>query len=147
MRIRVTAISLALLLLLVGCGASFSVTPADFEQYANSEKCTYVEITEEDTERYSLKSVVAIDDIITLDGSCRIELWTFEDGADKWFTETVAALKEESKYYSGSTTVHSGDYKFTGEDNYRILFCDNLGIKAKGNGYSIEEVLKELDVI
>ena len=142
MKSKITAIALVIALALVGCGASFSVTPTDFEKYANSNGYTYSEETEENLSDYDVQNIATITNDL-----CSIELWTFNSGADKWFTDTIEYLKKDSKGYSGSTTFDSGDYTFLGDGSYRVLFCDNLGIKASGDKEAIEAALRDLNIV
>ncbi|MGN0342671.1 MAG: hypothetical protein ACI4DO_07745 [Roseburia sp.] len=139
------AVGLMGAMLLTGCGASFSVSPSDLEDYADNNSGLYADVTSDYTGTSSLEGVYVMetDDI-------HVELWDWEDTthASAWFQDNMEILKDESSSHSGSDTTSGGDYSFKASDNYyRLLFSDDQGIYAYGDKDALNDALIEMNVI
>lgn len=132
--------------MLTGCGASFSISASDLEKYSNDNKAVYADMSDSYTDTYDYIDGVYImekDDV-------HVELWDLDkpSNASKWFESNVETLKEGSKSSSGSNTTSGGSYTITTDDMvYRVLFSEDKGIYAYGDTKdSVNKVLADLNI-
>ena len=138
--------SLIGVVMLTGCGASFSISATDLEKYSEDNSAVYADMSDSYTETYDyLDGLYAMekDDV-------HIELWDLDttQNASKWFESNVEDIKEGSKSSSGSSTLSGGSYTISTDDMvYRILFSEDKGIYAYGDTKdSVNKVLADLNI-
>lgn len=132
--------------MLTGCGASFSISATDLEKYSEDNSAVYADMSDSYTETYDYLDglyVMEKDDV-------HIELWDLDttQNASKWFESNVEDIKEGSKSSSGSSTSSGGSYTISTDDMvYRILFSEDKGIYAYGDTKdSVNKVLADLNI-
>lgn len=138
--------SLIGVVMLTGCGASFSISASDLEKYSEDNSAVYADMSDSYTETYDYLDglyVMEKDDV-------HIELWDLDttQNASKWFESNVEDIKEGSKSSSGSSTSSGGSYTISTDDMvYRILFSEDKGIYAYGDTKdSVNKVLADLNI-
>lgn len=138
--------SLIGVVMLTGCGASFSISATDLEKYSEDNSAVYADMSDSYTETYDYLDglyVMEKDDV-------HIELWDLDttQNASKWFESNVEGIKEGSKSSSGSSTSSGGRYTISTDDMvYRILFSEDKGIYAYGDTKdSVNKVLADLNI-
>lgn len=138
--------SLIGVVMLTGCGASFSISASDLEKYSEDNSAVYADMSDSYTDTYDYLDglyVMEKDDV-------HVELWDLDttQNASKWFESNVEDIKEGSKSSSGSSTSSSGSYTISTDDMvYRILFSEDKGIYAYGDTKdSINKVLADLNI-
>lgn len=138
--------SLIGVVMLTGCGASFSISATDLEKYSEDNSAVYADMSDSYTETYDYLDglyVMEKDDV-------HIELWDLDttQNASKWFESNVEDIKEGSKSSSGSSTSSGGSYTISTDDMvYRILFSEDKGIYAYGDTKdSVNKVLADLNI-
>ena len=131
---------------LTGCGASFSISATDLEKYSEDNSAVYADMSDSYTDTYDYLDglyVMEKDDV-------HIELWDLDttQNASKWFESNVEDIKEGSKSSSGSSTSSGGSYTISTDDMvYRILFSEDKGIYAYGDTKdSVNKVLADLNI-
>lgn len=132
--------------MLTGCGASFSISATDLEKYSNDNKAVYADMSDSYTDTYDY-----IDGVYVMEkDDVHVELWDIDrpSNASKWFESNVETLKEGSKSSSGSSTTSGGEYTITTDDIvYRVLFSEDKGIYAYGDSKdSVNKVLADLNI-
>lgn len=138
--------SLIGVVMLTGCGASFSISASDLEKYSENNSAVYADMSDSYTDTYDYLDglyVMEKDDV-------HVELWDLDttQNASKWFESNVEDIKEGSKSSSGSNTSSGGSYTITTDDMvYRILFSEDKGIYAYGDTKdSVNKVLADLNI-
>lgn len=138
--------SLIGVVMLTGCGASFSISATDLEKYSEDNSAVYADMSDSYTETYDYLDglyVMEKDDV-------HIELRDLDttQNASKWFESNVEDIKEGSKSSSGSSTSSGGSYTISTDDMvYRILFSEDKGIYAYGDTKdSVNKVLADLNI-
>lgn len=138
--------SLIGVVMLTGCGASFSISATDLEKYSEDNSAVYADMSDSYTETYDYLDglyVMEKDDV-------HIELRDLDttQNASKWFESNVEGIKEGSKSSSGSSTSSGGRYTISTDDMvYRILFSEDKGIYAYGDTKdSVNKVLADLNI-
>lgn len=138
--------SLIGVVMLTGCGASFSISASDLEKYSEDNSAVYADMSDSYTDTYDYLDglyVMEKDDV-------HVELWDLDttQNASKWFESNVEDIKEGSKSSSGSNTSSGGSYTITTDDMvYRILFSEDKGIYAYGDTKdSVNKVLADLNI-
>ena len=138
--------SLIGVVMLTGCGASFSISATDLEKYSEDNSAVYADMSDSYTETYDYLDglyVMEKDDV-------HIELWDLDttQNASKWFESNVDGIKEGSKSSSGSSTSSGDRYTISTDDMvYRILFSEDKGIYAYGDTKdSVNKVLADLNI-
>lgn len=138
--------SLIGVVMLTGCGASFSISATDLEKYSEDNSAVYADMSDSYTETYDYLDglyVMEKDDV-------HVELWDLDttQNASKWFESNVEDIKEGSKSSSGSSTSSGGSYTISTDDMvYRILFSGDKGIYAYGDTKdSVNKVLADLNI-
>lgn len=138
--------SLIGVVMLAGCGASFSISATDLEKYSEDNSAVYADMSDSYTGTYDYLDglyVMEKDDV-------HIELWDLDttQNASKWFESNVEDIKEGSKSSSGSSTSSGGSYTISTDDMvYRILFSEDKGIYAYGDTKeSVNKVLADLNI-
>lgn len=138
--------SLIGVVMLTGCGASFSISATDLEKYSEDNSAVYADMSDSYTETYDYLDglyVMEKDDV-------HIELWDLDttQNASKLFESNVEDIKEGSKSSSGSSTSSGGSYTISTDDMiYRILFSEDKGIYAYGDTKdSVNKVLADLNI-
>lgn len=138
--------SLIGVVMLTGCGASFSISASDLEKYSEDNSAVYADMSDSYTDTYDyLDGLYAMekDDV-------HVELWDLDttQNASKWFESNVEDIKEDSKSSSGSSTLSGGSYTISTDDMvYRILFSEDKGIYAYGDTKdSVNKVLADLNI-
>lgn len=138
--------SLIGVVMLTGCGASFSISATDLEKYSEDNSAVYADMSDSYTETYDYLDglyVMEKDDV-------HIELWDLDttQNASKWFESNVEDIKEGSKSSSGSSTSSGGSYIISTDDMvYRVLFSEDKGIYAYGDTKdSVNKVLADLNI-
>lgn len=99
--------SLIGVVMLTGCGASFSISASDLEKYSEDNSAVYADMSDSYTDTYDYLDglyVMEKDDV-------HVELWDLDttQNASKWFESNVEDIKEGSKSSSGSSTSFSED--------------------------------------
>ena len=140
------AASLIGVVMLTGCGASFSISATDLEKYSEDNSAVYADMSDSYTDTYDyLDGLYAMekDDV-------HVELLDLDttQNASKWFESNVEDIKEGSKSSSGSSTSSGGSYTISTDDMvYRILFSEDKGIYAYGDTKdSVNKVLADLNI-
>jgi hypothetical protein len=138
--------SLIGVVMLTGCGASFSISASDLEKYSEDNSAVYADMSDSYTDTYDYLDglyVMEKDDV-------HVELWDLDttQNASKWFESNVEDIKEGSKSSSGSSTSSGGSYTISTDDMvYRILFSEDKGIYAYGDTKdSVNKVLADLNI-
>lgn len=138
--------SLIGVVMLTGCGASFSISASDLEKYSEDNSAVYADMSDSYTDTYDYLDglyVMEKDDV-------HVELWDLDttQNASKWFESNVEDIKEGSKSSSGSSTSSGGSYTISTDDMvYRILFSEDKGIYAYGDtNDSVNKVLADLNI-
>lgn len=138
--------SLIGVVMLTGCGASFSISATDLEKYSEDNSAVYADMSDSYTETYDYLDglyVMEKDDV-------HVELRDLDttQNASKWFESNVEDIKEGSKSSSGSSTSSGGSYTISTDDMvYRILFSEDKGIYAYGDTKdSVNKVLADLNI-
>ena len=138
--------SLIGVVMLTGCGASFSISASDLEKYSEDNSAVYADMSDSYTDTYDYLDglyVIEKDDV-------HVELWDLDttQNASKWFESNVEDIKEGSKSSSGSSTSSGGSYTISTDDMvYRILFSEDKGIYAYGDTKdSVNKVLADLNI-
>lgn len=138
--------SLIGVVMLTGCGASFSISASDLEKYSEDNSAVYADMSDSYTDTYDYLDglyVMEKDDV-------HVELWDLDttQNASKWFESNVEDIKECSKSSSGSSTSSGGSYTISTDDMvYRILFSEDKGIYAYGDTKdSVNKVLADLNI-
>lgn len=138
--------SLMGVVMLTGCGASFSISASDLEKYSEDNSAVYADMSDSYTETYDYLDglyVMEKDDV-------HVELWDLDtvQDASKWFESNVEDIKEGSKSSSGSSTSSGGSYTISTDDMvYRILFSEDKGIYTYGDTKeSVNKVLADLNI-
>lgn len=138
--------SLIGVVMLTGCGASFSISASDLEKYSEDNSAVYADMSDSYTDTYDYLDglyVMEKDDV-------HVELRDLDttQNASKWFESNVEDIKEGSKSSSGSNTSSGGSYTITTDDMvYRILFSEDKGIYAYGDTKdSVNKVLADLNI-
>lgn len=132
--------------MLTGCGASFSISASDLEKYSEDNSAVYADMSDSYTDTYDYLDglyVMEKDDV-------HVELWDLNttQNASKWCESNVEDIKEGSKSSSGSSTSSGGSYTISTDDIvYRILFSEDKGIYAYGDTKdSVNKVLADLNI-
>lgn len=132
--------------MLTGCGASFSISASDLEKYSEDNSAVYADMSDSYTDTYDYLDglyVMEKDDV-------HVELRDLDttQNASKWFESNVEDIKEGSKSSSGSSTSSGGSYTISTDDMvYRILFSEDKGIYAYGDTKdSVNKVLADLNI-
>jgi hypothetical protein len=99
--------SLIGVVMLTGCGASFSISASDLEKYSEDNSAVYADMSDSYTDTYDYLDglyVMEKDDV-------HVELWDLDttQNASKWFESNVEDIKDGSKSSSGSSTSFSED--------------------------------------
>lgn len=99
--------SLIGVVMLTGCGASFSISASDLEKYSEDNSAVYADMSDSYTDTYDYLDglyVMEKDDV-------HVELRDLDttQNASKWFESNVEDIKEGSKSSSGSSTSFSED--------------------------------------
>lgn len=138
--------SLIGVVMLTGCGTSFSISASDLEKYSEDNSAVYADMSDSYTDTYDYLDglyVMEKDDV-------HVELWDLDttQNASKWFESNVEDIKEGSKSSSGSSTSSGGSYTISTDDMvYRILFSEDKGIYAYGDTKdSVNKVLADLNI-
>lgn len=138
--------SLIGVVMLTGCGASFSISASDLEKYSEDNSAVYADMSDSYTDTYDYLDglyVMEKDDV-------HVDLWDLDttQNASKWFESNVEDIKEGSKSSSGSSTLSGGSYTISTDDMvYRILFSEDKGIYAYGDTKdSVNKVLADLNI-
>lgn len=138
--------SLIWVVMLTGCGASFSISASDLEKYSEDNSAVYADMSDSYTDTYDYLDglyVMEKDDV-------HVELRDLDttQNASKWFESNVEDIKEGSKSSSGSSTSSGGSYTISTDDMvYRILFSEDKGIYAYGDTKdSVNKVLADLNI-
>lgn len=138
--------SLIGVVMLTGCGASFSISASDLEKYSEDNSAVYADMSDSYTDTYDYLDglyVMEKDDV-------HVELRDLDttQNASKWFESNVEDIKEGSKSSSGSSTSSGGSYTISTDDMvYRILFSEDKGIYAYGDTKdSVNKVLVDLNI-
>lgn len=138
--------SLIGVVMLTGCGASFSISASDLEKYSEDNSAVYTDMSDSYTDTYDYLDglyVMEKDDV-------HVELRDLDttQNASKWFESNVEDIKEGSKSSSGSSTSSGGSYTISTDDMvYRILFSEDKGIYAYGDTKdSVNKVLVDLNI-
>lgn len=138
--------SLIGVVMLTGCGASFSISASDLEKYSEDNSAVYADMSDSYTDTYDYLDglyVMEKDDV-------HVELQDLDttQNASKWFESNVEDIKEGSKSSSGSSTSSGGSYTISTDDMvYRILFSEDKGIYAYGDTKdSVNKVLADLNI-
>lgn len=138
--------SLIGVVMLTGCGASFSISASDLEKYSEDNSAVYADMSDSYTDTYDYLDglyVMEKDDV-------HVDLWDLDttQNASKWFESNVEDIKEGSKSSSGSSTSSGGSYTISTDDMvYRILFSEDKGIYAYGDTKdSVNKVLADLNI-
>lgn len=138
--------SLIGVVMLTGCGASFSISASDLEKYSEDNSAVYADMSDSYTDTYDYLDglyVMEKDDV-------HVELWDLDttQNASKWFESNVEDIKEGSKSSSGSSTSSGGSYTISTDDMvYRILFSEDKGIYSYGDTKdSVNKVLADLNI-
>lgn len=138
--------SLIGVVMLTGCGASFSISASDLEKYSEDNSAVYADMSDSYTDTYDYLDglyVMEKDDV-------HVELLDLDttQNASKWFESNVEDIKEGSKSSSGSSTSSGGSYTISTDDMvYRILFSEDKGIYAYGDTKdSVNKVLADLNI-
>lgn len=138
--------SLIGVVMLTGCGTSFSISASDLEKYSEDNSAVYADMSDSYTDTYDyLDGLYAMekDDV-------HVELWDLDttQNASKWFESNVEDIKEGSKSSSGSSTSSGGSYTISTDDRvYRLLFSEDKGIYAYGDTKdSVNKVLADLNI-
>lgn len=138
--------SLIGVVMLTGCGASFSISATDLEKYSEDNSAVYADMSDSYTDTYDYLDglyVMEKDDV-------HVELWDLDttQNASKWFESNVEDIKEGSKSSSGSSTSSGGSYTISTDDMvYRILFSEDKDIYAYGDTKdSVNKVLADLNI-
>lgn len=138
--------SLIGVVMLTGCGASFSISASDLEKYSEDNSAVYADMSDSYTDTYDYLDglyVMEKDDV-------HVELWDLDttQNASKWFESNVEDIKEGSKSSSGSSTSSGGSYTISTDDMvYRILFSEDKGIYAYGDTKdSVNKVFADLNI-
>jgi hypothetical protein len=138
--------SLIGVVMLTGCGASFSISASDLEKYSEDNSAVYADMSDSYTDTYDY-----LDDLYVMEkDDVHVELWDLDttQNASKWFESNVEDIKEGSKSSSGSSTSSGGSYTISTDDMvYRILFSEDKGIYAYGDTKdSVNKVLADLNI-
>lgn len=138
--------SLIGVVMLTGCGASFSISASDLEKYSEDNSAVYAAMSDSYTDTYDYLDglyVMEKDDV-------HVELRDLDttQNASKWFESNVEDIKDGSKSSSGSSTSSGGSYTISTDDMvYRILFSEDKGIYAYGDTKdSVNKVLADLNI-
>lgn len=138
--------SLIGVVMLTGCGASFSISASDLEKYSEDNSAVYADMSDSYTDTYDYLDglyVMEKDDV-------HVELRDLDttQNASKWFESNVEDIKDGSKSSSGSSTSSGGSYTISTDDMvYRILFSEDKGIYAYGDTKdSVNKVLADLNI-
>lgn len=138
--------SLIGVVMLTGCGASFSISASDLEKYSEDNSAVYADMSDSYTDTYDYLDglyVMEKDDV-------HVELRDLDttQNASKWFESNVEDIKEGSKSSSGSSTSSGGSYTISTDDMvYRILFSEDKGIYTYGDTKdSVNKVLADLNI-
>ena len=138
--------SLIGVVMLTGCGASFSISASDLEKYSEDNSAVYADMSDSYTDTYDYLDglyVMEKDDV-------HVELRDLDttQNASKWFESNVEDIKEGSKSSSGSSTSSGGSYTISTDDMvYRILSSEDKGIYAYGDTKdSVNKVLADLNI-
>lgn len=138
--------SLIGVVMLTGCGASFSISASDLEKYSEDNSAVYADMSDSYTDTYDYLDglyVMEKDDV-------HVELRDLDttQNVSKWFESNVEDIKEGSKSSSGSSTSSGGSYTISTDDMvYRILFSEDKGIYAYGDTKdSVNKVLADLNI-
>lgn len=138
--------SLIGVVMLTGCGASFSISASDLEKYSEDNSAVYADMSDSYTDTYDYLDglyVMEKDDV-------HVELRDLDttQNASKWFESNVEDIKEGSKSSSGSSTSSGDSYTISTDDMvYRILFSEDKGIYAYGDTKdSVNKVLADLNI-
>lgn len=138
--------SLIGVVMLTGCGASFSISASDLEKCSEDNSAVYADMSDSYTDTYDYLDglyVMEKDDV-------HVELRDLDttQNASKWFESNVEDIKEGSKSSSGSSTSSGGSYTISTDDMvYRILFSEDKGIYAYGDTKdSVNKVLADLNI-
>lgn len=138
--------SLIGVVMLTGCGASFSISASDLEKYSEDNSAVYADMSDSYTDTYDYLDCLYVlekDDV-------HVELRDLDttQNASKWFESNVEDIKEGSKSSSGSSTSSGGSYTISTDDMvYRILFSEDKGIYAYGDTKdSVNKVLADLNI-
>lgn len=138
--------SLIGVVMLTGCGASFSISASDLEKYSEDNSAVYADMSDSYTDTYDYLDglyVMEKDDV-------HVELRDLDttQNASKWFESNVEDIKEGSKSSSGSSTSSGCSYTISTDDMvYRILFSEDKGIYAYGDTKdSVNKVLADLNI-
>lgn len=121
--------SLIGVVMLTGCGASFSISASDLEKYSEDNSAVYADMSDSYTDTYDYLDglyVMEKDDV-------HVELRDLDttQNASKWFESNVEDIKEGSKSSSGSSTS----------------FSEDKGIYAYGDTKdSVNKVLADLNI-
>lgn len=145
MKKRLVIFSLLGLLVLGGCGTSFTTSSATLEQYANENEYIYSDVSEDYADYGYITGVYVMEA-----ENAHVELWEFDSAgtASQWMSGNVETIKEGSSSSSGSYTSSGGDYSITNSGTYyRIMFSDTSGIYAYGNKDSVNDALTSIGVI
>lgn len=99
--------SLIGVVMLTGCGASFSISASDLEKYSEDNSAVYADMSDSYTDTYDYLDglyVMEKDDV-------HVELRDLDttQNASKWFESNVEDIKDGSKSSSGSSTSFSED--------------------------------------
>lgn len=138
--------SLIGVVMLTGCGASFSISASDLEKYSEDNSAVYADMSDSYTDTYDY-----LDDLYVMEkDDVHVELRDLDttQNASKWFESNVEDIKEGSKSSSGSSTSSGGSYTISTDDMvYRILFSEDKGIYAYGDTKdSVNKVLADLNI-
>lgn len=138
--------SLIGVVMLTGCGASFSISASDLEKYSEDNSAVYADMSDSYTDTYDYLDGL----YVTEKDDVHVELWDLDttQNASKWFESNVEDIKEGSKSSSGSSTSSGGSYTISTDDMvYRILFSEDKGIYAYGDTKdSVNKVLADLNI-
>ena len=142
---KIVAVSLAGMMLLTGCGASFDVSSSALETYADEQSGVYADVTDNYSEYDYVEGVY----VAETDGA-HVELWDFNNAeyAGGWFTNNVESTKTMAASHSGSSNSEGGDYSFNVDGTYyRILFSGDKGIYAYGTKENVNQALSSMGIV
>ena len=132
------------LALLTGCGASFSIDGNTLKDYADSNDCSYTDVSSDYSDYDYVEGVYVMekDDI-------HIELWDLDstEDASEWFNSNMNELKDESSSSAGSYTPSGGKYSFKVDGKYyKLMFSEDKGIYSYGTKDDLNTMLSELGI-
>lgn len=143
----ILAATLMIAIMLTGCGADFTISSYELENYANSHGGQYAQLQNSSEDGW--EGIQAHYAIIV--NGTQVELLTADDKkhAVGYFEGNRKVMEQKASSSKGSNTIKSGDYTYkVGDQTYRLMYCDNQCLLAIGKDEAkMNTILKDLNVI